>query len=264
MRQRRPRDDGPVVNIPGIGTRHTATASRDPEARLLFGGPAVPWFGASPSGILADGSAGGSLEGLGTIAMAAFAAVGFSRGARREWISLGAAVASYLAIDRHWPTLAAWMNRALDAIPGLGRAGNPATEALVASPPAPTCEAVVPLGEGAAIWQIAVFVLAVLAAYFGSQRIGSSNLAGLATLVRLPDLVDRLVGATLGAATGYVTATFLLDRLLPAVDLQLTGSQSLASDSLARLGPPGMFAIVALLILFGVVGLESRGKRTFG
>jgi uncharacterized membrane protein required for colicin V production len=204
------------------------------------------------------------LEGLAMVAMGVFAVIGFVRGARREWLSLAATLCGYVAVERYWPEVAALVNRlyslgldrAVEKVVPVGGPGGSSGAGLL-----------VPVESGNAdigVWQVAVFAVVVLVGYLLSGRLGSSTIGGVAALVRLPDLVDRLVGAVLGAASGYVAATVVLGRLFPDLRLELAGDRSLASGTLARLGPPGVFALVGLVILFGVIGLESRGKRVYG
>lgn len=229
----------------------------------LATGALLPTPGPSGAALASGAAASPDLEGLAVTAMAAFAVIGFGRGARREWVSLAGAVGAYYLVEQHWPAVARLLVRGLGPL-GVGSPDPELQPAAVGVTGAQAGHATSALGAGAEIWQIAVFVAIVLAAYLLSQRIGRSTIGGFAALVRLPDLVDRLVGAALGAGTGYVAATFLLDRLMPSLHPSLTGADSLVSGAWGRVGPAGLFGLVALFILFGVLGLEHRSKRVFG
>jgi len=245
--------------------------SRQPAPRrplpLLRGGPApaAPWPAWAHDGTAGAGPSTPQLEALGFLGMGLFAVVGFTRGARREWLPLLVALCAFVGINNHWSAVV----RALHTVQRLfllvlKERGAPAQDQAAAWSTASASAGMVPVDQGAAVWQIGLFAASVLAGYLVSQRIGRSQLAGMVTLARLPDLVDRLVGAVLGAATGYVAGTFTLARLFPAAGIDLTGAQSFAHGYIDRLGAPGFFALVALFILFGVLGLGSRGKQVYG
>jgi hypothetical protein len=245
--------------------------SRRPAPRrplsLLRGGPApaAPWPAWAHDGAAGAGAGTPQLEALGFLGMGLFGVVGFTRGARREWLPLLVALCATIGINNHWAAVV----RALHSVQRLlvlvlKERGSPAQDQAAAWSTASASAGMIPSDQGAAVWQIGLFAASVLAGYLLSQRIGRSQVAGMVTLARLPDLVDRLVGAVLGAATGYVAGTFVLARLFPAAGLDLTGAQSFAHGYMDRLGAPGFFALVALFILFGVLGLGSRGKQVFG
>jgi hypothetical protein len=249
-----------------IGARPSLDQAEDSTVgagRPAYGGTvAVPVPTMTLPPVAGAGQVTGQLEGLALIAIGSFAVIGFGRGARREWVSLAATAAAYVAVERHWQTMAAWAGRAI-AVVAVGPLKSSAAAAEAGAAGTHGGPGAV-LGYGSAVWQVAFFAAVVVTSYLVSQRMAYVRVGGMAAILRLPDLVDRVMGALLGACTGYLAATFVLDRLFPALAIDLTGAGSLVAGRLDRLGPPAVFAVAALIILFGVLALESRGKRVYG
>jgi uncharacterized membrane protein required for colicin V production len=185
---------------------------------------------------------GRGLDVLVLLTLAVFGVIGFVRGARREVVSFAVTVAAYVALELFWPTVAALVN----AVLGLVTAGPP-----------------IPPGD-AAVWQIVVFVAVVLGGYLLSQVVGRFRLGGAAAVVRLPDWIERLIGACLGVATGYLVARFVVSRLLPSAVISITGPGSTVGALVERVGPIGLFVAIGLFILFGVLSLGGRKKQVYG
>lgn len=223
--------------------------------------------GGAPPVLPPEGAGAGpvGLQHLTLLGMAAFAAIGFVRGARREWLSLAATALGYVAVEAFWEQIARWMNHFWRLFSfAVLRRGVLADDPSAAWRDTSGTAAPIPTESTAAIWQIAVFLAIVLAGYLGSHLVGRGRGMGPSAAFRLPDLVERLIGALMGAGSGYIIATFLLARLYPETPITLLGPSSQMPAVLGRLGAPGLFGIVALLILFGVLSLGSRGRQVYG
>lgn len=223
--------------------------------------------GGAPPVLPPDGPGAGpvGLQHLTLLGMAAFAAIGFVRGARREWLSLAATALAYVAVEAFWASIARWINHFWRLFSfAVLRRGVLAEDPSAAWQDTSGTAALIPAESTGVVWQIAVFLAIVLAGYLVSHLVGRARGIGPSAPFRLPDLVDRMIGALMGAASGYVIATFLLARLYPGTPIALFGPASQLPAVLGRLGAPGLFGIVALLILFGVLSLGSRGRQVYG
>ncbi len=186
-----------------------------------------------------------------------FAAVGFLRGSRREFPALLLILPAYLLFSQGWPLVASLINRVwrissvaaaegsnpqsiMDAL--LGGGGGEGGPLMGSSADAPMA-------------QIATFGLAMLVVYMVTR--GGPEANGL----------ERIVGAVIGGAIGYLAGVFVLSRVVPNATVTLLSPGSTALAWLNRLGPLAALILVGATILYGFRSLgpgPSGSKQRYG
>jgi hypothetical protein len=101
-----------------------------------------------------------------------------------------------------------------------------------------------------------VFLAGVSTAYLSSRLVRAPVDGGMAAVQRLPGLLDKSMGAALGAATGFLAGQFVLPRLLAPANGALEATADLRTD----LSGLFIWLVIAVFILFGVASLSgSKG-----
>lgn len=224
-------------------------------ARGLLGGPidAAPTAGAGGAAPVAGQSVPplpGVLD-LSAVALAivvAAACVGLARGARRELATLAITLLLTLLVGRLWAVLA-W-------------AATTLWNAVAAIVPGGYLPRMMLPSDDAASWQIGFFLVGVVVlAYGGSRLIASGVVSGGGHGVLA--LLERLIGAGLGALTGLAVARFVLSRIVPAAVVSPFSAGSRLAERLQSLGPRAALAIMLLVIVLGALSIGSldRGPR---
>jgi len=186
---------------------------------------------------------------LSAIALAivvAAALIGLARGARRELVTLVITLVLAFAIGRAWGLLAwalttVW-NVAASLIPG----GLLSPMAIPA--------------DGAGSWQVATFLVAVVVLAYGGSRMVAS---GVAPGVSVASILERVIGAGLGAMTGHTVARFVLARALPGAVVSPFSAGSQLAERVQALGPRAALGIMLLVLVLGAlsIGAVDRGPR---
>ena len=243
--------------------------------RPALGGPPPGWASATvtATGTTGIGYGGGTAVGLGTdvsalllVAAMGFAVIGFFRGMKREFPVLVITALSYLILSGLWTTVSTYMNRfyKLFVFGFLKRgvlAEDPVTiwQSVKDTPPLVPVDA----AGGAAIWQIAFFVFAVLLAYGISAWMNRRRPGVSPQFIIPPPLIERLIGMIPAAATGYLVAHFILSRIIPGAYSTLLSPGPGARDVLTRFGPYAAAGVVGLMILYGIRSLGSKKARVY-
>jgi hypothetical protein len=170
----------------------------------------------------------------------AAAVVGYLRGAGREFWSLLLTGATFFVLEYQWPMVVRWTNWVW------GQVFN---------------GPLIPPGAEQTGWQMAFFVLGVLAAYLFSQLVAQPPVGGPLELLNLGNLISRVVGALFGAATGFMIGVFTLSRLGPE---GVMGPNAVARQVLGDLTVPVLFVGFLIIVVFGVLSLGGRGKKVYG
>lgn len=224
-------------------------------ARGLLGGPIATTppggTGVSPTGAGLPGPALPGVLDLSAVALAivvAAAFVGLARGARRELATLAITLVLSLVVGRLWGVLA-WAATTLWNVAARLMPGGYLEPAMLPS-------------DDAASWQIGFFLVGVVVlAYGGSRLIASGVIAGDGRGVLA--LLERVIGAGLGALTGHVVARFVLSRIVPAAVVSPFSAGSRLAERLQALGPRAALAIMLLVLVLGALSIGSldRGPR---
>ncbi len=153
--------------------------------------------------------------------VAVFAFAGWRVGVRRQaYVLVLSALLAWLAAAL-WPELIVDLERAFPALSGVS--------------------------------EPVVFLAGVSGAYLSSRLVRAPIDQGLAALQNLPSLLDRLMGAALGSATGYLSGGFVLPRI---IDVPAATYLQSASGYETSLHGAMIWLVIAVLILFGVASLS--------
>lgn len=228
-------------------------------AHPALGGPVDP--AVTPSAVPLP--AGVDLSAYALVLMLVFALIGFSRGVAREGRVLVVAIASYFVFGSAWSKFAALLNKNIK----LGYAGYKMSTS--SEDPGAVYKAVsamdplVPVdGSHLAAWQIAFFVVAVLLAGYGVLgRIILRPNTSLSTTRAMPRFIDRVVGALVAGLSGLLTAMFILPRVVPGARISLIDTRLSIAAAAAPYKHWILFALVVVLLVFGVKSLGSSTPR---
>jgi uncharacterized membrane protein required for colicin V production len=168
-------------------------------------------------------------------AMAILAVVGWSRGVRRELLALALVALAYWLLNQRWamfePRLAPLAARGLP------------TEAV----------------------QLAAFLAAVVVAYLLSGRlVRPPKSAGMDLLRDVASLLERVMGAVVGAATGYLVGSFTRARLATAPVAPAITPPPAADLLLQQHAVLLFWLVVGVVILFGVLNLAPKRQQRSG
>ncbi len=205
---------------------------------------------------------GPDLTGVALVIILAAAVIGLSRGVRRELVSVAVIAGSYLLFDRLWSLVTTYGNRfwRLFRFAILER-GVLAEDPTVAWQSARATEPLLPATTGAGLWQLGLFVMAILIFGYGGARFFSPGPQSVTSFSQLPKLLERVVGGVLGAVGGTMISHFVLPRIVPNAFISLTGPRSTISEHIGEYGPALFFTIIIVLILFGVSGIGGSGPK---
>ncbi len=242
--------------------------------RPVLGGPnpaITPPTGASTgAGVGIDGQVvataipmlGADLSAATLVLVGLAAAIGFVRGVRREAITLMVAAAASLIVGWMWPAVASLVNRLWRMFHfAVIERGILAENPMAAWGEAQASAPLLPLGGDAAAWQIGFFVFGLLILGYGATRYVAAPPPKARGIRGFSVLLERVVGAMVGALTGILVSRFVLPRLVPNAQVALLGPGTSLYDRLAPYAPTTILGIVLLLILFGVTGIGGGKPR---
>jgi len=234
------------------------TALGAAAARGLLGGPpgATPPAGvggpAPTDGVIAAAQVAIGAIDLSAIALAivvAAALIGLARGARRELATLLITLALAFVVGRLW-SLLAWVatrvwNLAATLIPG----------GLLAPAVLPTQEA--------NSWQVGFFLIGVVVLAYGGSRLLAAGVTSTGSGRGISSVLERIIGAGLGAMTGLTVARFVLERILPGAVVSPFNAGSRLAERVQALGPRAALGIMLLVLILGALSIGSleRGPR---
>ncbi len=190
--------------------------------RQVLGGPEVSPAASAQDIVL------GPLLVLVTI-VGFFGLLGFRGGVRRQALTL------FLTALVYWSTTTRWAPLAAQLAPHMPVAG--------------------------ARLQGLIFGGGVLLSHFlGHRLVSAPSAAGAKMVQSLPSLLERLMGLTLGGATGYLVGRFSLLRL-PTGTITLVGPRQDVQDILESQAPNVLWLVIGVIILFGVMSLQPKKKK---
>ena len=192
----------------------------------------------------------GSDLGMLLLLMAAiFACIGFFRGSRREVPALFGTVVAYVVITRGWHLIARLVNlgwRLFNFV--VLRRGVLADNPGQAWTEAASQSALVPAaGNGLRLAQMLLFALTLVAVYAATRRYAE------------PNMIERLIGAVVASATGYIVGVFMLSRIIPSAHINLFAPGEAALHWIQMLGPMAGLVLVAAVIVLGWRALGPKG-----
>lgn len=246
-----PQQSAPRVQakpLAGAVVAGAATVAAVPVATAAPDGQTVA--GASVSAPVVTLPGDGTDLGMLLLLMSAiFACIGLFRGSRREIPALLGTAASYLLINRGWGLIDRLLNLAwrFFNFVVLRRgvlAANPGQAWSDAASQAP----LVPVaGAGLRMAQMMIFAVALVAIYAATRRQAE------------PIFIERLIGAVVASATGYMVGVFMLSRILPEAKMNLLAPGDAALRWIQTLGPMAGLILVAAVIVFGWRALGPKG-----
>lgn len=205
---------------------------------------------------------GPDLSGVALVFIIAAALIGFSRGVRRELVSVAVIAASYVIFDRLWGLVTTYGNRLWRLFRfAIVERGVLAEDPTVAWQAVSGTDPLLPLAAGAALWQLGLFVMTILVFGYGGARVITGGPHSVKTFSHLPKVLERVVGAVLGAVAGSMIGHFVLPRIVPNAYISLIGPRSAISEHIGEYGPAILFAIIVILILYGVSGIGGSGPK---
>jgi hypothetical protein len=191
-----------------------------------------------------------------------FALLGFFLGASAALLALIIVGAAFVFIPWQWSFIVTWAIRFFNLLMlpfiklGLAKPVPPELGQAAASGP-------VTAGSLTAVWQVGVFLFAVLLAYMAAAVAASVMRRTPGGYRPRVGCVDRLMGSLFGAITGLFIAAFTLPRLLANANVMPFRPPAPTGPE----GSPGLTiaVLIALLIfvLYGVISLGSRKKQEF-
>lgn len=184
------------------------------------------------------------------ILLIAAALIGFMRGVRREGIVLAVALLMSFVCGPLWPQASTLVNTFWNLMVSFLPGGF--------LPPVN-----IPPDESAVYWQVAFFVLGVVIFGYGGSSLVTSGPASIRGIGQIPSILERLLGAGIGALNGFLIARFVLSRILPEAIVTPFREQSALYGRVGAYGPFLALGVVVLLIVFGVLSIVSppRGPK---
>jgi type IV secretory pathway VirB2 component (pilin) len=95
--------------------------------------------------------------------------------------------------------------------------------------------------------QMLLFAVALVAIYAATRRQPE------------PIFIERLIGAVVASATGYMVGVFMLSRIMPEAKINLLAPGDAALRWIQTLGPMAGLILVAAVIVFGWRSLGPKG-----
>ena len=229
------------------------------------GGPVpvvTPVVGGVVDSIVGAQALGPDLSGVALVLVLAAALVGFSRGVRRELVSVIVIGICYFLFDRMWPAVTVYGNRLWQLVRfAVFEKGAVTEDTAAAWQAARAAEPLLPVAGGSNLWQIGLFVIAILVVGYGGGKVFAGPQA-VRSFSAIPKILERIVGAVLGGAGGNMISHFVLPRIVPNAQISLTGPRSVINERIGDYGPTVFLAIIIVLILYGVSGIGGSGPKT--
>lgn len=238
------------------GLALAVAAALPAAAAPLAGGPTD----AAATAAAVGAAAGPDMSAHALVIMLVFALIGFARGVAQEGRVLVVTAAAYVVFGAAWGKVAAALNKQIK----LGVAGfrmstssdDPGAIFKAVSamdPPVPTS------GGQVAVWQIAFFaVVVLLLGYRILRRIFPKPGAPGAGA---PRFIDRIVGALVAGLSGLLVAMFVLPRIVGGARISLIDTRLSIAAAAAPYKHWIVFAVVVVLLYFGVKSLGGGGPR---
>lgn len=229
-----------------------------------LGGPTpvvtpIPGGIGDPTGPLPGGPI--DLTGVALVIIAAAAAIGLARGVRREFVSAFVIAASYVVYERLWSLVASIGNKLWRLVRfAVFERGILADDPTVAWQAVQSGHNPLP-ATGGGIWQLGFFVMTVVVFGYGGARFVAGGPPAVKSLTHLPNVLERIVGSVIGAVAGIMISHFALPRAVPGAVISLTGTRSLIREHVGDFGPALVFAVIVILILYGVSGIGGSGPK---
>ncbi len=221
---------------------------------------AAPLGGGPTAAAAAAPAAGPDMSAHALVVMLVFGLIGVARGVGPEARVLVVTAASYVVFGTAWGRVAGALNKQIKlAVAGFklstssGDPGEVFRAASAMPPPVPT------EGSQVAVWQIAFFaVVVLLLGYRILRRVfpRPGAPAGAA-----PRVIDRLVGGLVAGLTGLLVAMFVLPRIVSGARISLIDTRLSIAAAAAPYKHWIVFAVVVVLLYFGVKSLGGGGPR---
>lgn len=183
---------------------------------------------------------------------------------RRKAIILGIVGLTYILLDYMWGTVAQWINHFWKLFYFAIIKGG-----IFVDDPGPILkevkdmEGLVPTGDDAVYWQIALYLLAVGFAFLITAPVWWPK-PGIKYELKTHNLAERMISAIMMGAVGGLSALFIFDRLIPNASFSLFMPGTAYNDWIRYVVPITMGILVAAIIFYGYRNLGNRKiKKTY-